>query len=54
MSESSNDNKSEDAGKKSASSKVRANAQRNKDALLDAALALFSTKGVDVPVRAIA
>jgi AcrR family transcriptional regulator len=33
---------------------VRADAQRNIDALLEAALAVFATSGVDAPVRAIA
>jgi AcrR family transcriptional regulator len=33
---------------------VRADAQRNMDALLDAALAVFTTSGVDAPVREIA
>lgn len=33
---------------------VRADAQRNKDALLEAALAVFATSGVDAPVREIA
>lgn len=33
---------------------VRADAQRNKDALLEAALAVFTTLGVDAPVREIA
>src|ERR1044071_2913183 len=33
---------------------VRADAQRNIDALLEAALAVFATSGVDAPVREIA
>src|SRR5947208_15378139 len=33
---------------------VRADARRNTDALLDAALAVFATSGVDAPVREIA
>src|SRR6478609_2144389 len=33
---------------------VRADAQRNEDALLEAALAVFATSGVDAPVREIA
>ena len=33
---------------------VRADAQRNMDALLEAALAVFATSGVDAPVREIA
>jgi AcrR family transcriptional regulator len=33
---------------------IRADAQRNVDALLDAALTVFATSGVDAPVRAIA
>jgi AcrR family transcriptional regulator len=33
---------------------VRADAQRNSDALLEAALAVFATSGVDAPVREIA
>jgi AcrR family transcriptional regulator len=33
---------------------VRADAQRNNDALLEAALAVFATSGVDAPVREIA
>ena len=33
---------------------IRADAQRNLDALLEAALAVFSTSGVDAPVREIA
>ena len=38
----------------SPSQPVRADAQRNKDALLEAALAVFTTSGVDAPVREIA
>ena len=34
--------------------RVRADAQRNTDALLEAALAVFTTSGVDAPVREIA
>jgi AcrR family transcriptional regulator len=34
--------------------RVRADAQRSEDALLEAALAVFATSGVDAPVRAIA
>src|ERR1700722_19420494 len=34
--------------------RVRADAQRNLDALLKAALAVFATSGVDAPVREIA
>ena len=34
--------------------RVRADAQRNTDALLEAALAVFATSGVDAPVREIA
>jgi AcrR family transcriptional regulator len=37
-----------------ASRPVRADAQRNTDALLEAALAVFTTSGVDAPVREIA
>jgi AcrR family transcriptional regulator len=33
---------------------LRADAQRNTDALLEAALAVFATSGVDAPVREIA
>ena len=46
---------SDDAGRETAQSQpVRADAQRNKDALLEAALAVFATSGVDAPVREIA
>src|SRR6202041_3263168 len=38
----------------SPSRSVRADAQRNMDALLEAALAVFTTSGVDAPVRDIA
>ncbi len=38
----------------SANRRVRADAQRNIDALLQAALAVFATSGVDAPVREIA
>jgi AcrR family transcriptional regulator len=41
-------------GKKSTPRLVRADAQRNMDALLEAALAVFTTSGVDAPVRDIA
>jgi AcrR family transcriptional regulator len=45
---------SADAGHESAKSRpVRADAQRNIDALLEAALAVFATSGVDAPVREI-
>ena len=37
-----------------ASRRVRADAQRNIDALLEAAMAVFATSGVDAPVRQIA
>src|SRR5215213_5322644 len=37
-----------------ASRPVRADAQRNIDALLEAALAVFATSGVDAPVREVA
>ncbi len=44
-----------DAGTEVPSGKpVRADAQRNVEALLEAALAVFSTSGVDAPVREIA
>src|SRR5580692_8109372 len=43
-----------DSGHESAKSRpVRADAQRNIDALLEAALAVFATSGVDAPVREI-
>ena len=46
---------SDDAGREAPMSRpVRADAQRNIDALLEAALAVFATSGVDAPVRAIA
>ena len=46
---------SDDAGRETAQSQpVRADAQRNKEALLEAALAVFATSGVDAPVREIA
>lgn len=46
---------SHDAGGEAATSQpVRADAQRNKEALLEAALAVFATSGVDAPVREIA
>lgn len=45
----------DDAGHKALKSRpVRADAQRNLDALLAAALAVFATSGVDAPVREIA
>jgi hypothetical protein len=43
---------SDDAGREAPKSRtVRADAQRNTDALLEAALAVFATSGVDAPVR---
>ena len=46
---------SDDAGREAQKSRpVRADAQRNTDALLEAALAVFATSGVDAPVREIA
>src|SRR6476469_7297984 len=42
------------APKASQERRVRADAQRNIDALLEAALAVFATSGVDAPVREIA
>ena len=46
---------SDDAGREAPTSRpVRADAQRNIDALLEAALAVFATSGVDAPVREIA
>lgn len=48
-------NKSDDVGREAPKSRsVRADAQRNSDALLEAALAVFATSGVDAPVREIA
>lgn len=45
----------DDAGREGASARpVRADAQRNIDALLEAALAVFARSGVDAPVREIA
>src|ERR1700727_1591106 len=45
----------DDAGREAPMSRpVRADAQRNTDALLEAALAVFATSGVDAPVREIA
>ena len=45
----------DDPGREAAKSRpVRADAQRNMDALLEAALAVFATSGVDAPVREIA
>jgi AcrR family transcriptional regulator len=44
-----------DAGREARTSRpIRADAQRNVDALLEAALAVFTTSGVDAPVREIA
>ena len=46
---------SNDAGREAPQSRpVRADAQRNTNALLEAALAVFATSGVDAPVREIA
>jgi len=46
---------SDDAGRAAPTSRpVRADAQRNIDALLEAALTVFATSGVDAPVREIA
>src|SRR6202167_2598184 len=46
---------SDDPGHDAAKSRpVRADAQRNTDALLEAALAVFTASGVDAPVREIA
>jgi AcrR family transcriptional regulator len=42
------------ASDKTADRRVRADAQRNIDALLQAAMAVFTTSGVDAPVREIA
>src|ERR1700681_3774028 len=45
----------DDAGREASTSRpVRADAQRNLDALLEAALAVFASSGVDAPVREIA
>jgi AcrR family transcriptional regulator len=45
----------DDAGREAPMSRpVRADAQRNTDALLEAALAVFASSGVDAPVREIA
>ncbi|MDR3518010.1 MAG: TetR/AcrR family transcriptional regulator [Azospirillaceae bacterium] len=45
----------DDAGHEAAKARpLRADAQRNTDALLEAALAVFATSGVDAPVREIA
>src|SRR5277367_6261990 len=45
----------DDAGREAPTSRpVRADAQRNTDALLEAALAVFAASGVDAPVREIA
>ena len=47
--------KGDEAGREAPASRpVRADAQRNTDALLEAALAVFATSGVDAPVREIA
>jgi AcrR family transcriptional regulator len=53
------DNKSADQGdslepRRNTDRRVRADAQRNIDSLLQAALAVFATSGVDAPVREIA
>ncbi|MBD1868861.1 TetR/AcrR family transcriptional regulator [Cyanobacteria bacterium FACHB-471] len=49
------DGKGDDQGREVRSSRpLRADAQRNMDALLEAALAVFATSGVDAPVREIA
>ncbi|GAP96818.1 TetR/AcrR family transcriptional regulator [Leptolyngbya sp. NIES-2104] len=49
------DAKGSDYGREASKSRpVRADAQRNIDALLEAALAVFATSGVDAPVREIA
>lgn len=49
------DGKSDDHGREGRNSRpLRADAQRNTNALLDAALAVFATSGVDAPVREIA
>ncbi len=49
------DAKGNDYGREASKSRpVRADAQRNIDALLEAALAVFATSGVDAPVREIA
>ncbi len=49
------DAESDDAGRAAPTSRpVRADAQRNIDALLEAALTVFATSGVDAPVREIA
>lgn len=47
-------NKPEDLGAGSEPRRVRADAKRNTNALLKAALAVFTTSGVDAPVREIA
>src|SRR5277367_4872855 len=45
----------DDAGREAPTSRpVRADARRNQDALLRAALAVFATSGVDAPIREIA
>lgn len=49
------DGKGDDHGREGRNSRpLRADAQRNMDALLEAALAVFATSGVDAPVREIA
>ena len=49
------DGKGDDHGREGRNSRpLRADAQRNTDALLSAALAVFATSGVDAPVREIA
>lgn len=49
------DGKGDDHGREARNSRpLRADAQRNTDALLEAALAVFATSGVDAPVREIA
>lgn len=49
------DGKGDDHGREGRNSRpLRADAQRNTDALLEAALAVFATSGVDAPVREIA
>jgi AcrR family transcriptional regulator len=49
------DAESDEAGRAAPKSRpVRADAQRNNDALLEAALTVFATSGVDAPVREIA
>ena len=43
-----------DAGSNKSEPKVRADARRNEDAVLEAAKAIFSDLGVDAPIRKIA